>query len=65
MNNALFLEVGCQDLVAVVLSIVRPKTFDFYPKLILNHGVEVRDNIMHIRFLFDQKHLCNLSTIIN
>ena len=53
MNNVIFLEVGCQNLVEVIPCIVRPKDFNFYPKLVLNHGVKVRDNIAYIRFLFD------------
>ena len=53
MNNAFFLEVGCQNLVEVMPCIVRPKYFNFYPKLVLNHGMKVGDNTTYIRFLFD------------
>ena len=50
MNNALFLKVGCQNLVEVIPCIVKPKDFNFCSKLVLNHGVKVRDNTAYIRF---------------
>ena len=64
MNNTFFLKIRGEDLVEVILCIIRPKLLDSRSKLSFDHFVKIGKYSTYIRFLFEHKDSSYSSAII-
>ena len=64
MDDTFFLKIRGEDLVEVILCIIRPKLLDSRSKLSFDHFVKIGKYSTYIRFLFEHKDSSYSSAII-